>query len=51
MCAIAYVVKMDVNDVVSSRNMADENTISASNCVNSVCDMKGLNRTIRKKHT
>ena len=51
MCDIAYVVRMDVNDVVSRRNIADENTISASNCVNSACDMKGLNLTIRKKHT
>jgi hypothetical protein len=34
-CAVTYVVTIEVSDVVSNRNIADENTISASNCVNS----------------
>lgn len=51
MCSVAYVVIIDVSDVVSSKNIADENTIFASNCVNSECGVNGLNRMIRKKHT
>lgn len=29
--AVTYVVTMDVSDVVSNKNIADENTMSASN--------------------
>ena len=35
MCAVTYVVTMDVSDVVSNKNIAEENTMSASNWVNS----------------
>lgn len=34
-CAVTYVVTIDVSDVVSNKNIADENTMSASNWVNS----------------
>jgi hypothetical protein len=34
-CAVTYVVTIAVNDVVSNKNIADENTMSASNWVKS----------------
>jgi hypothetical protein len=48
-----YVYTIDVNDVVSSKKMADENTMSASKSLNSAPfdRVNGLNRMIKKKHT
>jgi len=47
------VYTIDVNDVVSSKKMADENTTSASKSLNSAPfdRVNGLNRMIKKKHT
>jgi hypothetical protein len=52
-CSITCVYAIDVNDVVSSKKIADEKTTSASKSVNSspFDRINGLNRTIKKKHT